>query len=146
MIRIEAVNGRREKIAALLRYLQLDTLEGDKPLSASEGHWWIAYDGELPVAFAGVLQSVRWADTGYLCRAGVIRSHRGQGLQRRLIRVREQKARRLGWNWLITDTFNNPASANSLIGSGYRLFEPSKPWSFNGALYWRKKLEREQTQ
>jgi hypothetical protein len=41
---------------------------------------------------------------------------------------------------LITDTYLNPASSNSLISCGFRLFEPSNPWGARGTLYWRKKL------
>jgi hypothetical protein len=62
------------------------------------------------------------------------------GLQKRLIRVRERMARELGWAWLITDTFQNPPSANSLISCGFKNFAPTKPWGFAGANYWRKKL------
>jgi ribosomal protein S18 acetylase RimI-like enzyme len=140
MIRIAAVDASDEKVAALLHYLQLETLPGTEPYDVSDGHWWIAYDGKLPIAFAGVSQSSKWGDAGYLCRSGVIRSHRGKGLQKRLIRIRERKARQNLWVWLITDTFNNPASSNSLISCGYRLFKPTNPWGFDGALYWRKKL------
>lgn len=144
MIEIVAVDATSEKTAALLRYLQLDTLGNDTPYDVRNGHWWIAYDGELPVGYAGVVQSVRWVDAGYLCRAGVIRSHRGNGLQKRLIRVREKRARMLGWNWLITDTAAwNVASSNSLIRCGYRLFKPSHPWGVEGALYWRKFVGKE---
>jgi GNAT superfamily N-acetyltransferase len=145
-LRITAVDATDEKTAALLKYLQLDTLDGSPLYDTSYGHWWIAYDGELPVAFAGVCQSYRWADTGYLCRAGVIRSHRGQGIQRRLVRVRELKGKRLGWNWLVTDTapWNMP-SANSLIGCGFRMFRPSRPWGIEGALYWRKRISKGKT-
>ena len=139
-VRVVAVDHSDEKTAALLQYLQLAILESDQPHELPGAHWWIAFDGELPVGFGGVVQSVTWFDTGYLCRSGVVRSHRGQGIQKRLIRVRERKARELGWNWLITDTFKNPASSNSLIGCGYRVFVPSKPWGFDGAIYWRKKI------
>jgi GNAT superfamily N-acetyltransferase len=138
-IRIASVDASQDATAALLNYLQLAILPSDTPHEL-EGYWWIAYDGELPIGFAGVTQSKRWGDTGYLCRAGVIRSHRGQGVQTRLIRVRERKARDIGWNWLITDTYKNPASANSLIRCGYRTFLPANPWSFDGAIYWRKRL------
>lgn len=140
MVHITAVTATDPKVSALLTFLQLSTLTGDAPYDVSEGHWWIAYEGEMPIGFAGVVQSVRWSDTGYMCRSGVLRTHRGKGVQKRLIRVREMKARQLGWNWLITDTFNNPPSANSLISCGYRTFTPSKPWAFDGAIYWRKKL------
>lgn len=140
MIFVRSVDAHDPKITALLTFLQLSTLGGDVPFDVSEGHWWIAYDGELPVGFAGIVQSHRWCDTGYFCRAGVIRSHRGKGLQKRLIRVREAKAKRLGWNWLISDTYRNPPSANSLIRCGFQTFTPSCPWAFDGAIYWRKKL------
>lgn len=95
--------------------------------------------GDL-AGFAGLAPSSRWADTGYLCRAAVLPDYRGRGLQKRLIRVRIAKARRLGWRWLVTDTRQNPASANSLIDCGFRMFEPSEPWSFSDACYWRLKL------
>lgn len=143
MIRIVAVDTTRERDVALLRYLQLATLEGDVPYNVKDGHWWIAYEGTVPIAFAGVAQSRKWSDTGYLCRSGVLPSHRGKGLQKRLLRVRERKARQLGWNWLVSDTFDNPASSNSLIACGFRIFKPTAPWSFNGAIYWRKKLTKE---
>jgi len=140
MVCIKAVNATDPKVSALLTFLQLSTLGGDEPYDVSEGHWWIAYEGELAIGFAGVVQSSRWIDAGYMCRSGVLRSHRGKGVQKRLIRVREQKAKRLGWNWLITDTYKNPPSANSLISQGFKTFNPSKPWGIDGAIYWRKKL------
>lgn len=139
-VKIAAADGRDQKTASALLWLQLEVLPSDAPLDPSQGHWWIGYDNGAPVAFCCVQQSVRWSDCGYLSRAGVIRAYRGSGLQRRLIRVRERKARDLGWNWLVSDTYRNPASANTLIACGYRTFLPSKPWGFDGAVYWRKKL------
>jgi GNAT superfamily N-acetyltransferase len=106
----------------------------------SKGHWWIARAGKHLAGFAGIQQSHKWFDTGYLCRAGVLPEFRGQGLQKRLIRVRLAAARRLGWKWVVTDTRQNPASANSLIDCGFRMFTPSDPWSFKDACYWRIRL------
>lgn len=104
------------------------------------GYWWLAYHGEHLAGFAGVTKSRQWGGTGYLCRAGVLPEYRGQGLQKRLIQARLAKAKRLGWFYCITDTRRNPASANSLISSGFRMYTPRNPWSFNDALYWRIKL------
>jgi GNAT superfamily N-acetyltransferase len=81
--------------------------------------------------------------TGYLCRAGVLESHRGRGLQKRLIRVRERKARKLGWTHVVTDTYENPASANSLIKCGFRSYLPRNPWGAKGVAYWIKRLRKE---
>ena len=140
-MKIKRVDIRHLQIQDRLRVLQKKCLPSDAPFDTSQGYWWIVYDAHnLPCAFAGLVPSVRWLDTGYLCRAGVLPSHRGQGVQKRLIRARVRQARALGWSWLITDTYENPASSNSLIATGFKLFEPSKPWGAKGTLYWRLKL------
>ena len=140
-MKIKRVDIRCSVIQNTLELLQQKCLPGDTPFDTNYGYWWIVYDAHnLPCAFAGLVPSVRWLDTGYLCRAGVLPSHRGQGVQKRLIRARVRQARALGWNWLITDTYENPASSNSLIATGFKLFEPTKPWGANGTLYWRLKL------
>jgi GNAT superfamily N-acetyltransferase len=140
-MKIKRIDVRSLEIQNKLDALQKKCLPGDTPSDTTTGWWWIVYDAlNLPCAFAGLVPSIRWRDTGYLCRAGVISSHRGQGLQKRLIRARVRQAKALGWNWLITDTYENPASSNSLIACGFKLFEPTKPWGADKTLYWRKKL------
>lgn len=62
------------------------------------------------------------------------------GLQRRLMRVIEAKGRRIGWDSIVSDTTDNPVSANNFIRAGYRLFEPQVPWAWAHSLYWRKNL------
>lgn len=113
----------------------------DDAVCDKDGYWWIAYDGQRPIAFAGMNPSVQWTHCGYLCRAGVVPAYRGRGLQRRLIQVRERKARKLGWEWVVTYTVpDNYASANNLIRCGYTLYAPAYPWGSKTSLYWRKKL------
>lgn len=139
--RIREVDGSDDDIADILRRLN-DATEFPR-LSESAldyGHWWIAYlDGE-PVAFAGMVASSQWMDVGYMNRAGVLPGHRGCGLQRRLMRVRELKARRIGWTCLVSDCTDNVHSANNFIRSGFRMYEPRRPWAFGHSLYWRKDL------
>lgn len=139
-IRIKRVNPHNDGIRSLLLYLQKKCLPYDEPYDTDYGWWWIAYDGVTPVGFAGVVKSSSWSDCGYLCRAGVMSDYRGMGIQTRLIKVRIAHARRMGWNWLISDTRDNPASANSLINCGFKLFDPTNPWGYSDALYWRKRL------
>lgn len=145
-VRITAVNVEKPATAALLQYLQLEILPHDVPKEAAPGGhgcgwWWIGYDGPLAVAFAALHPSSQWSDAGYLSRAGVLPSHRGQGLQRRLLRVRERRARALGLGWLVSDTRFNPPSANNLIAAGFKTFEPSKPWGDDCTTYWKKELK-----
>jgi hypothetical protein len=104
-------------------------------------YWWFAYYGEDPVGFCGMVPSRLYQNTGYLKRAAVpIIKHRGNGLQRRFLRVRETKARCLGWQCLITETLiDNIYSSNNLIRSGYVLFEPKERWA-NESIFWKKQL------
>lgn len=125
---------------ATLHKMQKACLPHDRAYFPDKGTYWIGYDADTPVAFCIVAPSVRWIDAVYLARAGVLPSHRGYGLQKRMISIRERWARRNGYVWAVTDTAENPASANSLIAKGYRMFDPSKPWALDYSLYWRKRL------
>jgi len=138
-ISITRATSSRE-LAAVLR-LQRAILPHDVPASVETGWWWLARDADgNEVGFAGMYQSSRWIDAGYLCRAGVSARARGLGLQGRLISVRERQAKAVGLRWVITDTLHNPASANSLIRRNFRMYEPSNPWASTGACYWRKRI------
>jgi GNAT superfamily N-acetyltransferase len=114
------------------------------------GYWWLVYDRYTlarrgfmpsnPMGFCGLTITLADNTMGYLKRAGVLKAYRGNGLQKRLITVREKKARRLGLTRMVTDTTDNPSSANSLIRAGYKIFEPEERWAFKNSIYWRKTL------
>jgi GNAT superfamily N-acetyltransferase len=137
---IKQVDINRPEIKKLLKELQKTCLPLDKALDPNKGYWWVVYFKGEPVAFAALNHSYQWDKTGYLMRAGVVLEHQGHGLQRRLIKVRERKARQLGWEYLVSDTHYNPASANNLIRCGFTMYEPRSPWGFKASCYWRKKL------
>jgi GNAT superfamily N-acetyltransferase len=141
-MKINRVDIRQLKNVNRLFTLQRICLPSDNPYDTTTGFWWAATDASSrDIAFAGLVYSSRWSDCGYLCRAGVVPSSRGQGIQKKLIRVRIRQAKAVGMKWLITDTYNNPASSNSLISCGFKLFDPSVPWGATGTLYFRLKLE-----
>jgi GNAT superfamily N-acetyltransferase len=138
---IKKADLRNPSLVTLICYLQKKILPSDNIYKPDRGHWWIAYaEDEKPVGFAGLVRSIKWTDTGYLCRAGVLDGYTGHGLQKRLILARIKQARKLGWNWCITDTTDNPASANSLINAGFKIYTPGQPWSFRNAIYWKYKV------
>lgn len=144
---IKKVDLRVSANQTTLSFLQRKILPEDTPYPTDRGHWWIAYaECGKPVAFAGLVRSMRWNDTGYLCRAGVLDGFNGHGLQKRLIRVRIVQAKKLNWNWLITDTTDNPASSNSLISAGFKMYTPANPWSFKNACYWKYKVNQDAIQ
>lgn len=140
--RIRAVDISKIYWRNILAGLQLKCLPYDEIFPSIEGWWFVAFEKRLgAVGFSGMVLSSQFTDCVYLCRAGVLPYHRGRGLQKRLIQARLNKARKMGMNWAVTDTYDNPASSNSLISAGFKLYDPSRPWGMEGALYWRKKLK-----
>lgn len=141
MYRIRTVDADDDETAEILGDLhRLTFLDGATMPQFGLGAWWLAYHDDDAVAFAGVLPSTHARNSGYFCRVGVLQRHRGRGLQLRLMRAVEARGRRLGWNSIVSDTTDNPASANNFIEAGYRLYEPEAPWAWSHTLYWRKRL------
>lgn len=138
MYQVREVSGVEQ--AGVLKALHRQTFDPQEaPMGDfSDGYWWIVYLGKEPVAFAGVCQAFYHSNVGYFSRVGVLKKHRGRGLQRRLMRCLEAKARRVGWSQIITDTRFNEHSANNLIAAGYRLYTPPEPWGIRETLYWTK--------
>lgn len=104
--------------------------------------WWLAFDGSKAVGFCGMRPSVEWSNTAYMCAAGVAESHQGQGLQKRLIKVRLQRAAMLGHDWVITYTLkDNYPSINNLLACGFRSYEPKRLWAgIKGVMYWKRRI------
>ncbi|AMA59367.1 GNAT family N-acetyltransferase [Bradyrhizobium sp. CCGE-LA001] len=141
MYRIRTVDADDDETAEILGDLhRLTFFNGAAMPQFGLGAWWLAYHDDDPVAFAGVVPSTHARNSGYFCRVGVLQRHRGRGLQLRLMRAIEAQGRRLGWNSIVSDTTDNPTSANNFIEAGYRLYEPEAPWAWSHTLYWRKRL------
>lgn len=141
MIRIKLVATPDDiKESILLELHTLDTMcfPNDDPYPKRGSYWWIAYEGSIPVGFAG-LRPYPATGEGFLCRVGVLRRARKQGLQRRFIRVREKKAREIGLGWLVTYTLLNPASIKSLVDCKYQIYKPQYMYA-GYSLYFRKQL------
>jgi GNAT superfamily N-acetyltransferase len=117
--RIREVDASADEIADTIRVFNRETAAfpelTDDELDGFHCYWWLAYLGKEPVGFAGMVPSQRYKNTGYLKRAGVSEGHRGKGLQLRFFRVREQKARAIGWTHLVSECTNTVYSANNFI-------------------------------
>ena len=140
-MKIQRVDIRQEAVQTRLSVLQKKCLPYDKPYDTTNGTWWIATKNGVDCGFAGLICSPWWSDCAYLIRCGVLPDYRGQGLQKKFIRVRIRQAKTLKMNWIVTSTYDNPASANSLISCGFKMFNPSRPWMTKHTSYWRLKLE-----
>lgn len=107
----------------------------------SAGFWWLVYFEGAPVGFAGLTPMIPFASVGYLKRAYVLPAHRGRGLQRRLLLIREDKARQLGWNLLVSECApDNIWSSRNFAKAGYEKFDPEQPWGAPDSIYWMKQL------
>jgi GNAT superfamily N-acetyltransferase len=140
-MKIQRVDTRQEAVQTRLSLLQKKCLPYDKSYDTTNGTWWIATKNGVDCGFAGLICSPWWSDCVYLIRCGVLPDYRGQGLQKKFIRVRIRQAKTLKMNWIVTSTYDNPASANSLISCGFKMFNPSRPWMTKHTSYWRLKLE-----
>jgi GNAT superfamily N-acetyltransferase len=140
-MKIQRVNTQLDSVQTRLSVLQKKCLPYDNAYDTTNGTWWIATKDGMDIGFAGLICSPWWSDCGYLVRCGVVADYRGLGLQKKFIRVRIRQAKTLKMNWIVTSTYDNPASANSLISCGFKMFNPSKPWMTKHTSYWRLKLE-----
>ena len=127
-----------------IMWLQTEILPADEPVPFEEATWWTASKlgfHNAPVGFIGFSVYDSWPEAAYICRTGVLEEHRGQGLQKRMTSVCCAAAKRRGFEWAYTDARNdNPASCNSFISSGFKLYLPIQPWGFPESCYWRKKI------
>jgi GNAT superfamily N-acetyltransferase len=135
---------KREDLPLAVLPLDEQAFPSDYRPTLENSIWWVVWSGREPVGYAGLRVCDRRQNKGlgFLSRAGVLREHRGHGLQRRLIRAREAEARALGLNELVTYVAMwNCASLNSLASCGYRFYRPATKWGGKESLYLRKRLQ-----
>jgi len=105
------------------------------------GFWWFADNPFRAVAFAGMVPFEPFPGVGYLKRAYVSPEARGHGLQQQFLRIREAKARSLGWTCLVSEcAWDNAYSAANFVRAGFESCEPEQRWGAPDSLYWRKQL------
>jgi ribosomal protein S18 acetylase RimI-like enzyme len=124
----------------VIRALNTECLEGPW-LGEPNDLWWIAEQGKIPVAYAGLrLVNCDWA--GYIPAVGVRKQYRGQGLMQKMLSEIEKYARHRGLLYLVTYTASdNIPSANNFIKAGYMLDWPDFSWGLGpGWIYWKKPL------
>jgi len=126
--------------------LRLDKtiFNGSPRVELQDAWWWLVRNEQgRPLAFAGMRPAIMDCHKGmaYMVRSGVIKSERGQGIQKNLIKARINLARRMGFSAVVTYVMDwNLASANSLIGCGFKLYKPKVAYYGKDVFYFRKVL------
>lgn len=106
----------------------------------ARSRYFLVFSQATPVAFGGYGPSTIERGAAYFWRVGVIPSQRGRGLQARIMEASEEHARQAGFARIVSDTTDNPPSANNFVRRGWLTYTPKKPWSFASAIYWFKTL------
>lgn len=127
----------------LLNSLDSRCFKGEELYPKIGSYWWVAYDSEEPIGFAGMtVYNYIEKPASFLSRVGVLPKARGYGLQRRFIRTRERMSKKLGFNRIITySSYENIISANNLIKCGYYLYTPDSEWGVKNGLYFEKVIK-----
>ncbi len=122
----------------------------DAPPDLGRAQWIIAWAQASPAAYCA------WKPVdhgglavGFHYRAGVLPAYRGHALQRRMIRLREERMRAAGLGVAVTYTdADAAASMRNLIAEGYRPYAPTPSTTLSGIgrlgrvgfVHWRKIL------
>lgn len=105
--------------------------------------WWLARAPDGSVAGYAAVMAWKPDHAAFLARVGVLPSHQGKGLQRRLIRARVRWAKSQGLAMAYTYTLpHNPASSINLIREGFLPFWPTLAWGGDTSCYWILRLKR----
>lgn len=140
-MKIRQVNAADAKYAAIVADLHSKLFPNIQFPVPHWGHWWVAFDANgAPVGFAQLVQSHFYPTCGYFARVGVLEQARGQGLQRRFMKLAERQAVANGWNLMVSDTTKVPFSAANFEKLGWVKFLPADPWGKKHTIYWRKDL------
>jgi GNAT superfamily N-acetyltransferase len=142
--RIRQVAGRDRTVAAQIHAFNRivpECFPELQPRHLTAGLWWLAYFDTVAIAFAGLVPFEPFPGVGYLKRAYVLPEHRGHGLQRQFMAVREVAAKRLGWTCLVSEcSADNVHSADNFITAGFARCDPEQPWGAPNSLFWKKDL------
>ena len=100
--------------------------------------WWVILDTGIIIAYCGCLYS---ENICVFVRAWVHEPYRGNGLQRRMISIREKAARLFKCYALVTYTLtDNIHSANNLIRRGFKIHDPQYKYVGKGVIYFIKSV------
>ena len=120
-----------------LRELDYKVFSGCNDEFKPNRDWWVITSGNVIIAYCGC------TFTEGLCifvRAWVHKDYRGQGLQKKMIRLRIKSAYDCHIAITYTTTDNCP-SANSLISQGFKLYSPEYTYGGREMLYFQKELK-----
>ncbi len=149
MIKFSPATGLMSR--ALIRYMDAECFPKDEPFEWKDAYFTIGekypssekypacYCAWKPVEFKG-------STVAFLYRAGVMPEFRGQGLQQKMIAIRENQIHHhRDIDFIITCTaVDNMASISSMQKSGYKIYSPSNgklpDVAYEPSIHWYKEI------
>ncbi len=106
----------------------------DAPPVVVGASWSIGWDNAVPAAYCAWKKVEQGgAAVGFHYRGGVLPDYRGQGLQKHMLKLREQEMRQHGLTKAVTYTdADGAASMRNLIAEGYRPYVPTRSTTLSG--------------
>ena len=131
--------------AEVLHYLNAQAPDRFPPLEQrhlERGYWWLVRTWNRSIiGFAGMVPMTPFDGVGYLKRAYIAPAHRGNGLQFKLLHLREAKAIEIGWHTLVSECHaDNSHAASNFIKAGFTVTDPEQVWGAPGSIYFVKRL------
>ena len=134
----------KQKLMDKIKSIDLKCFPNDHKITDSwikDCYWWFMFIDSRVVGYCAMRFIYRSGrKVAYFTRVGILKSHRGRGLQKRLIRARLNYAKRNNAARVVTYTLcDNCASSNNLIKCGFKTYNPIEQWAGRDVIYWRIK-------
>ena len=128
-----------ESLYELVQIMDRNIFAGCNNEFQTNREWWVFLDSKGRIgAYCG---SIYTEGICIFIRAWVKKSHRGKGLQKKLISTRIKAAKENDCYIAITyTTKDNYPSVNNLIGKGFKYYFPEYAYGGKEMLYWSKKI------
>lgn len=128
-----------EPLYELLQVMDKSIFYGCNNEFQENREWWVFLDRKGKIgAYCGSIYS---QGICIFIRAWVKKSHRGKGMQKRLINTRVKAAKEKDCYIAITyTTKDNYPSVNNLIAKGFKFYFPEYAYGGKEMLYWSKKI------
>lgn len=109
----------------------------DDPFEINElGAYWILHHRGRKVGFCALHPLVREPSVCFLARAGVLKTHQGKGMQKRMISTRVSYAKVQDFSHVLTyASLDNYPSLTNLIKSNFKLYDPAYKWAGRDVMY-----------
>lgn len=124
--------------AKLIKQIDRRCFPEDPPVELEDSWWWLLFVNNRAVGFAGLKRCPhpKEQDIGFLSRAGILKTGRGKGYQKKLIAARVRYAKQLEMRAAISYTVkDNWPSLTNLIRAGFRFYGPDYPWAGKDKFY-----------